>query len=211
MVNKVKVILWLSAIIAVAFTCFLLRDTLGLFENNNEGQTDVDLAKWVIKLNNEMISSGSRQTLNVSDFSYTENENVREGKIAPGVDAYVDLVLDATESDVAVRYDIFFDLSEFYCSSNLSVSVSEIGGSSSVLSSFNTYSGVISLDKINNDETVTLRAYLRWDLNDANNDLDSSYGTSGRDLVIPVTVTASQYTGEDIVYDGVEPSIECAE
>ena len=106
--NRVKLILWVLVIIFVSFTYIAFAQTLALFEDNASAIIDNNIGKWVIKINNSTISSGTSQDIVVNNFVYEQVSSVENNFIAPGSEAYFDLVLDATECEVAVRYDITF-------------------------------------------------------------------------------------------------------
>lgn len=204
MKNRIRIILWVLVIALAAITYILFKDTFALFEDNAYGIVNNDIGKWVIKLSNEVISSGLSEEVNVDNFVYESVETVKEGFIAPGTSAYFDLVFDATDCDVAVKYDIEFKVDEIDYEDNIRVSVQELNSGSTIKTAENTYSGIISLESIENKELVTLRINVEWDDIEDYNESDTELGiVADNKLRIPVNVHAVQYLGETIIpYEG---------
>lgn len=213
MKSRIKIILYLLVVIAFVFIFFTLAGSYALFESEVNGDTDLDISDWVIRLSNKLITTGSTQTIVVNNFTYESSENVKSGKIAPGSSGYFDLVLDATACDVAVKYDISFDFNEMDYADNIDFIVSEIGGSSVVKTGPSTYSGIVSLDSINANEVTTLRVDVLWDDLEIYNESDTELGTTaGSKLAIPLSVKAVQHLGEELVpYVEPEPEDEPGE
>ena len=204
MKKQVKIVLWALVFVFLCFTFMMFADTLALFESNASGEADMDIGKWVIKVSDVSITDGESQSIVVDSFVYEENEHVESGYIAPGTSAYFDLIFDATECDVAVKYDIAFNFESIDYSDNISISVSGAENNSNVIrTAENTYSGVIDLESIENNELVTLQVEITWDNLEAYDESDTALGIEhGNKLRVPITVNAVQYLGETIVpYD----------
>ncbi len=197
--NRFKVILYLVVVIFFFLTFIVFSRTLALFEDNASGLADSDIGRWIIKINNTNITSGNSQTLTINNFVYQGNALTANNTIAPGTSAYFDLVVDATDCDVAVRYDINFKFDQMEYANNILFTVD---GTGTIRTGENTYSGVISLSDIQNDHLVTLRVNITWDNLDQDiyNEADTILGTTlGSNLRIPIDVHAEQYLGETIV------------
>lgn len=215
MKNRLRLLLWLLVIASVSITILLLTNTFALFEDNANAVVNETIGKWVIKLSNNIISDGLSEELEIDNFVYSSNEHVASGYIAPGGNAYFDLVFDATLCDVAVKYDIEFKVDEIDYEDNISISVDELSEGSTIKTAENTYSGVISLDSIRNGQTITLRISLEWDDLEAYDEADTALGeVAGNALRVPINVHAVQYLGETIepyvppVDPEVEPEVE---
>lgn len=198
--NRFRIILWLIVLISLLITYTIFSKTLALFENNASGEVDNDIGKWVIKINNNVISNEETQDIVIDSFVYDASSTVESGYIAPGGSAYFDLVFDATECDVAVRYDITFNFSSMSYSDNISISVEELGSNDTVLTAEDTYSGVISLSSIESDTLVTIRVHVTWNDIASYDEDDTELGTQyGSKLTVPISVHAEQYLGETLV------------
>ncbi len=181
----------------------VFADTLALFETNATGEASMDIGKWIVKISNVDITNGYVQNIVIDNFIYEANSNVAAYKIAPGTSAYFDLVVDATECDVAVKYDITFNFDQVEYADNIGFSVEEVGGDSVVRTAANTYSGIIDLETIEDEEVVTLRVSMNWNNIESYNANDTVLGLE-RDskLALPITINAIQYLGETLTpYD----------
>lgn len=208
MKNRVRIFLWFLVAISLVTTFIILTGTYALFENSAEAVANESIGRWVIYLSNNLITNGLSEELNINNFNYSSNEHVNNGYIAPGGSAYFDLVFDATSCDVAVKYDIEFLTDQIDYSDNIGISVSEVGTNSTIKTAENTYSGVISLDSIQNHETVTLRITLNWTDDEDYDEDDTALGMIANNaLRVPINVHAVQYLGETIV-PYVPPSVE---
>ncbi len=198
--SKTKLYLWICAIALSITTFFVFKDTLALFEDNAYGIANNDIGRWVIKLSNQTITSGVSEEVQINNFVYETVSTVTPGNIAPGTSAYFDLVFDATDCDVAVKYDIEFKVDEIDYEDNISISVEALDSGSTIRTAENTYSGIISLSEIENDDVITIRVTLDWDDIAQYNESDTALGeVDGNHLVIPINVHAIQYLGETLV------------
>ena len=198
--NSIRILLWSLVIIFIIITFTLFKNTFALFETEASGKANNDIGKWIIKINDELISDGIVETISVDQFVYEENEKVERGYIAPGTSAYFDLVFDATECDVAVKYDIEFLLEDMDYAENISITVNETGENSSIKTGPNTYSGVIDLDSIIDGDLITLRITINWANLEDYNESDTLLGTTeDSKLSVPIKVSAIQYLGEEII------------
>ena len=149
------------------------------------------VAKWSFKVN------GQTQTIPDIDLATTmkENNNVVEGKLAPGTEGSFDLNLDATGSEVAIDYNIKLAVTEkpsnlrFYTDSSYTKEIASTDGVMNV-------SGVMSLEEIKTIQTKTI--YWKWAYqtgtatNDivANDKIDTA--DSKKSVTMTITVTGTQ-------------------
>ena len=209
---KIKLSLYLLFIIFFGITFVAFTGTLALFEDNANGTADLDIGAWVIKINNNSITNGSIENITISNFVYDTNATVTNGTIAPGMGAYTDLVFDASECDVAVRYDIEFKYYQMTYQNNVVFDVEQMGNNTVVRTGEFTYSGIIDLNSIATNGTSTIRVKINWlDYNNETyNDSDTLLGTvADNRFRIPVEVHAIQYLGEQLVpYDSNGTSLD---
>ena len=197
--NKTHIILWLLVVILFFLTFIIFNNTLALFETNAQGVVNNDVGKWVIKVNNETITSTENEAININSFVYTSNPRVESGYIAPGGTAYFDLTVDATDCDVAVLYTIDLNLDEADYDDNISFRLDDSAHTVTRTDEYK-YSGIISLASINNNETRTVRIYVTWNDVAAYNESDTELGKVEDSLLtIPIKFHAKQYLGETLV------------
>ena len=204
MKSKTQIALWLLVVIIFSVAVIIFSDTLALFETDSEGVVNSDVGKWLIKVNNETITDTVNEAIEINSFQYSTDSHVETGYIAPGGTAYFDLVVDATECDVAVLYIVDLNLDEMDIAANITIGLQDLTGSSVVRTDEYVYSGIISLASINNHETRTLRVTINWNDNTANNATDTELGeVEDSKITIPIIFHAQQYLGESLVpYSG---------
>lgn len=194
--NNMKRVLLLISLLMLFFTIYLTMDTYALFESNKNYDVSSDIAKFVIKVNG---SEAKTEEFVVDSIAYYENEYVIENKIAPLVDGYFDIVIDAEEVEVSLRYDIEFDFSSLSIPGLVISSITELGGNTLVLTDKDTYSGVITLADMDSSTVNTVRVSISWQNDEANNEVDSSWGmVADKVISIPVNVKLTQYLGGEL-------------
>lgn len=194
--NNMKRVLLLISLLMLFFTIYLTMDTYALFESNKNYDVSSDIAKFVIKVNG---SEAKTEEFVVDSIAYYENEYVIDNKIAPLVDGYFDIVIDAEDVEVSLRYDIEFDFSSLSIPGLVISSITELGGNTLVLTDKDTYSGVITLADMDSSTVNTVRVSISWQNDEANNEVDSSWGmVADKVISIPVNVKLAQYLGEEL-------------
>lgn len=197
--NKMKKIYFCLALVLLIITVFIILKTYGLFETKTELNVQSEVGKWVILVNNTDITQQENTKFSVDKIIWDQNDEVKEGKIAPGASGYFDIVIDPTDTDVSVRYDIGFDFSEFENTNITITSIQEINDKKIVKTGDNKYTGIITLDEISAGTTNTIRVNIAWENNEENNEHDSNLSSVPNTILnIPVTINVSQYLGETI-------------
>lgn len=179
---------------------FFFREAYSLFESNRVNRSDLNIATWQVKINDDIIS-GSTSEFTIDAINWQQSTEVKEGKAAPGTTGYFDIIIDPNETETSIRYDITFDFTNLDSDQFTIDEIAEIDDKPIVRTGEFTYSNIITLDEINNNETNTIRVYLTWVNNENNNEKDSELGlVHGNTLTIPVRVDATQYvSGETLI------------
>lgn len=194
-----KKIYFCLALVLLIITVFIILKTYGLFETKTELNVQSEVGKWVILVNNTDITQQENTKFSVDKIIWDQNDEIKEGKIAPGASGYFDIVIDPTDTDVSVRYDIGFDFSEFENTNITITSIQEINDKKIVKTGDNKYTGIITLDEISAGTTNTIRVNIAWENNEENNEHDSNLSSVPNTILnIPVTINVSQYLGETI-------------
>ena len=200
MKNRIHIILWLIVVVFILLTYAVFYNTLALFETDSSGTINTDIGKWVIKVNNQTITDGQNESIDINNFVYEQNSHVEQGYIAPGTSAYFDLVIDASDCDVAVLYNLDLNFDETTYADNISFSVETLNGPQVVRTDEYVYSGIVSLNSIINGETTSFRIHITWDDDPTYDEDDTALGlVEGNHLVIPMKFNAKQYLGETLV------------
>lgn len=82
-----------------------LQSSLAKYKKTVEVNTNLTLASWNIKVNNESILNKSQLTAEIVPV-FESNTFVKEGVIAPGTSGYYDIMIDGTYADVSFKYKI---------------------------------------------------------------------------------------------------------
>ena len=151
-------------------------------------------AKWNILINGTNIKSEEKFVVN--SVNVEDNENVLNGKIAPGVKGYFDVEIDKTNTSTSIVYSITFDFTKISDSITIE-KIEETTSGNLIRTGENTYSKVM---KINDNPINNIRVYIIWENKEENNDIDSLVGlTKDNYINIPVSISAMQYLGEEII------------
>ncbi len=198
----------LSSLIMLIITLYQINSAYAKYYTEAEGMVEENIGAWIVKVNGTNISTGEDvEEFTINELTYNSNDYVLEGKIAPGLLGYFDVEIDATEASVAVRYDVSInfdqlDLTDSIYFAKLVKVVDDVESTDGIVKTGeSTYTGVVSLDDIQNKKTNTIRVYLGWedDGTGANDEADSELGLQKDiQIPIPVEVKASQYLGEPI-------------
>ncbi len=195
--NFIKGFIIISFLGALSFMLFQVNKTYSLFETNHTSETNNDLAKWIIKINN--INVSATNTFTMADINWIENQHVKNDKVAPGLSGYFDIVIDPKGTEVSVRYDITYDFTtmvneEFYVNN-----IEELNENNLIRTGEFTYTGLIMLENVETTKHI-IRTSMVWNNNVLNDEADSALGSIPNNVVaIPVTIKVSQYLGETIV------------
>lgn len=181
-------------------TFFLLVSTYGIFESGIFRDATMKIAAWELEINGSSVTN-EQKTFSINDITWNSSDNVLEGKVAPGIDGYFDISINPKNTDVAVRYDIIYDL-ETLQSINPAIvvtKVEEINDSELILTDKNTYTGIISLEEIDSNDIYTIRTYIKWEDIEINSDNDYLLGSSALTFELPISINVTQYLGEEII------------
>lgn len=167
--------------------------TYGLFESNKDFNANMNVAKFNLFVNDSNIVD--TKSFNINNITVLDNENVLDGKIAPGVSGYFELILDPKGSDVSIYYEVSLDLENVLNDGIILDRIESDNGSLINVDKY-TYAGVFTLDEIKNNVQKNIKIYFSW----VNNDevLDDIKYADGLKCDIKTNVKASQYFGEDI-------------
>lgn len=190
-------------ILIVIMTCYMavtvIQNSYALFETEGIAVVEQNLAKWVITVNDIGVTGTTKEFV-VNNFKYTTNEYVNENKLAPGGSCYFDIVIDANDTDVSVKYVIDLDFSIMNNYDFIETEVIDLTEGDIIKTDVNQYTGVLDLEEIKKGQTKTLRVNLSWINDEANNEQDSELGLNAdSEFTIPVNVRLTQYTSEEIV------------
>ena len=198
-----KIYLLYICIILILIYCII--QIYAVFQSEVSGSVNIKNGVWQIKINNTDISRGTDKQFVVDEIEVQNNEHVKPGNLAPGLSGTFDILIDPTNTDVSIKYDISLN-QENLTNKNISIkSIKEANkGAELVRTGENTFTGIITLDEIKKRITNNIEVEVEWKDNEETNKEDIEIGSKSEDykLDIPIIVHVSQYLGEEIVaYD----------
>ena len=137
-------------------TVFVTVETYALFETDASGDSELDIGDWVILLNNNDVTLA--QTISINNFNYVNGSHTQSGYFAPGSQAYFDLVIDASDCQVSMAYQLDIDDSPLDDYPNIYFTVTDLDNNQTTTTS--TYNGLIRLSDANKLHHV--RINLVW-------------------------------------------------
>ena len=191
-------------IILFLLTVYTIAHTFAVFESEAALETELNIAKWNIKVNNELVTGSTNHTFSIEDdyLSVEQNNKVIEKKIAPGTEGNFDIEIFPDGTQVSLRFDVFIDTSQI-TNSKIKVNniVSLTNGVTMIRTSDKVFTGVLPLADIQAGKTARLRVTFEWINSDDPEDMkvDTNLALSETAKIeIPVTVDFFQYKGETI-------------
>lgn len=197
--KNIKKVLILLSLMMCVFTIYEIVRTYAVFYSEVSGVGQMNIAKWNIEVNGTDITTGTTTEFIIDQFSFDENVNVKEGKLAPGTRGSFYILIKPKDTQVSVRYDISIDKFDITNNKIKLVSIEKENAEILTMTDENTYTGIIDLVDIKNDYSENIKIIFEWENSESNNIADTEIGkTINSKLQVPVTVHLSQYLGESI-------------
>lgn len=208
-----KNLLRILVLIMLIITLIQVANMYALYKEELQGGYSNLLGVWSIKINGIDISSGEENLtfdMTEDNLVYIDSEHVKNQKIAPGSQAYFEIVIDPTNTDVSILYTLNIKLDAVTSAKLKLVNVENFfqkeGESEQIINAdvntkneINEHQALISLEKINNQYLNHIRLYFEWENLEENNKIDSELGqTENAKISIPLEINLKQYTGEVI-------------
>lgn len=202
-------------LIMLIISFFQITSMYALYREQLESTYSTLLGVWSIKVNETDISSGEQNlTFNISNdqLQYADSEYIQAGRIAPGGKAYFDIVIDPTNTDVAIVYQLNL---EYVDIENVQIRLLGVENvfkkdgeeditNTDVSQDGNVYTAIMPVDKISQGYKNHLKLNFEWVNDEANNGSDSVLAdventvTENNKISIPLRLNLKQYIGEDI-------------
>lgn len=154
---KANIVVLLISLILFVLTSYMITQTYALFETNGSADSQLEIGKWEIKINDHDISLDEKITLD--DFIYVNGEHTQDNFFAPGSSLIFDIVIDASTTDVSVLYNLTIDDTAIQEHPNITFKIENID-TDEVIDGTD-FEGIIRL----NDEKriTTVRVTLNWE------------------------------------------------
>lgn len=206
-----KKLLTILVLIMLIISFFQITQMYALYKEKLEGEYSTLLGAWEIKVNSKIITStGQVETFTIANdqLGYVTSDYIQAGKIAPNGQVYFDIVIDPSNTDVSVMYQIdvgpnsgvpakfeVTNATNYFQKDGETVQITN----DTTYKKENSYISVIPVTQINEGYKNYVRLYFKWVNVEDNNQTDSTLAeTENAKLEIPLKVTLKQYTGEVI-------------
>ena len=181
--------------IALILVLYLIGSTYARYSTVGEATGSVPIAEWHVAITSDDGTTLNSTTQDIA-FTVQSNTNVVSGKIAPAVTAVAEIELDLTGTEVAVDFDAVIDDSALATigasADKISLDV-EVDGTTYTSGTSQTIPLVNDSAFTSSNGTKTVTLTLTWENDDNNNADDTTMGTAGGTIEIPVTLTAQQH------------------
>lgn len=197
--NTKKALIFLCLCIILLIIYGVIR-IYALFHSELGASVQLENGTWNININETDITKGTDIQFEINNVTVEENEHVKPGNIAPGLTGTFKININPNDTNVSVRYDIHLD-DEKLTNPNIQIkSIKEtLNGNELVKTDQNTYTGIISLEKIQQGTTNEITVEVEWMESEDNHEEDIALGTTwDAEYQIPITVHVCQYLGETL-------------
>lgn len=176
--NKLYIIYFLISLF------FVLSLTVSRYTSVSEVDVQADVALWKIAINNVQISQNTTLANSIKIVKNSGTSTV----ILPGETGYFDIVIDPTDTEVSIQYELTIDFSGM--PSDMQITGYSLNSSSTnTFPANNKLSGEIRLDDgpLDSTDKQTYRVYWKW--------IGSSTQLTSTQYLISTNVNVKQITG----------------
>lgn len=183
MKKRVKILI---VFVALAFSLSIISTTYSRYVADANGDVALTFAKWQILINNEDITSGNVESIDITP-TIVENDNVASGKLAPSSLGYYDIEIDVSNVETSFDMHITLDNEDM---ADLRISGYSINDGEEI----EIEDGQIneSFDYDEDLETINIRIYFEWyDVDDSNSEMSNEDDTSFVNVNEEITITTN--------------------
>lgn len=206
-----KKLLTILLLIMLIISTFQITKMYALYKEQLEGEYTTLTGAWEIKVNEaDLTSSGQVEEFTIADnqLGYVNSEYIQADKIAPGGQAYFDIIIDPLNTDVSIIYKVellqnetlpanfeMIDAENYFKKDGETDQITNETELKETIS----YTSVIPVTRINEGYKNYIRIYFKWLNDENNNETDTNLAiTENAKLSVPLKITLQQYTGEVI-------------
>ena len=176
--NKKRDLRFVILFVVIVSCCliYLFQSSYAKYRRGVSGRVSSEIASWNIKVNGEDIMDKKELTTTIEP-TFLETENSNEGVIAPGVEGYYLVTIDASEVDVNFLCTIYSTVAETSSISDLKTLSYEINPTDDTSNKleYSPDTGIVVEIPKNTSEYV-FKIYLTWD--DDTGTMDNQADTS---------------------------------
>ena len=161
--NHKKIYILLIGII-ILLASIIIGNTVAKYVTSTSSNADINIARWQVLVNNEDVTSAATLN-NIITPVFPGNNNIAEGVIAPSAEGYFDIIIDATNTDVSLRYEVTTSANEESIVQDLVLSGYSIdeGERQEIIEDENGNFKIQGDIRYNSqDKDIQLRVYIKW-------------------------------------------------
>lgn len=179
---KKKVIVG-ATLTVVGVSAILLGSTNSKYTNKISGNGETEIAKWYFSVNT---ATETMETIKLAD-TYDQSTLIN-GKIAPGTSGSFDLVIDASDTEVGVKYQVDFQ-NETNKPTNLKFTYGN-----KTFSNIEGYEEYFTdtIDANDSNKIRTLTVNWEWPYESDDDETDTNEGLQALDYEFDIVVTGTQ-------------------
>lgn len=190
--KKKKLFLSLCLLLCIFLTVLTIKDTYAKYITSTSGDANINIARWKILINNEDVVKQTEISKILTPV-FPGNSNIAKNVLAPTSEGYVDLLIDAEDTDVSLNTEITTEKSTDSAVEDFIISGYSIDDGDRV--DLDTENGELSINKniLYEDTTKSfkIRIYLKWnddtDTQTMDNEADTN-ATQSEDAVGKVKI-----------------------
>ena len=93
------------ALLSLFYSVTLIQTTYAKYVSSAEANSNINIARWSITVNNQDVIQNSNFTNSLSPV-FNNNQYIKENVIAPTSEGYFDIIIDGTNADVSFKYTV---------------------------------------------------------------------------------------------------------
>lgn len=167
--KRKKQILILSLSFLIILSIFTIKQTYAKYITQTSSDANMSIARWKILVNNKDITN-EKELTNIISPIFKGNDNIAANVIAPTAEGYFDMIIDASNTDVSLKYEITTSNNDNSIVKDMSISGYSLndGEKQEIISKDNQIKIEDQIPYNSKNKELKIRVYLKWN-DDENN------------------------------------------
>lgn len=196
--NDLKKFVALLIICILILLVYKIVQIYAVFHSELDANVKLENGTWNIVVNGTQISTGIEKQFTIDQIATTQNSHVKPDKLAPGLSGSFEILISPENTNVSIKYEITLNEEELGDTSLKIKTIEETEtGAQLIKTGENTYTGIISLQDIENEIKHKIKVEIEWEDKGLNDENDTIIGKEHQ-FQIPIIFHATQYLGEQI-------------
>ena len=171
MTCKKKISLFV-ALLSLFYSVSLIQTTYAKYVTTAEANSNINIARWNITVNNQDVIENSNFIQNLSPV-FNGTTYIKENVIAPTSEGYFDILIDGTNTDVSFQYTITINPSDANTIKDLKIVKYTINNVD--YNYIDNISGDINFDDEN--KNVAIRVFIMWNDEESTQEMNNNDDT----------------------------------